>query len=319
MDTPQSTIAYSQLDNWTPSDKTIAVIGDEAVFHARLHQASLGTLISINPQLAEWKFQAVEATQENLREVIKKLHDKKVWGIVVTRPLKTPTLKLLTIDIMAKKGENSPQPLGSAEDIAERVGAVNLMTWRPNGYWGISTDGSAWGKALQSTLNQKPRGKQLVIVGAGAVARAVAVEALTTGCRDLWIGNRTQENAWDAVDQIVPSINMRSRSHTFNLIKPSPKVPQKALIINTLPDDARDEGNPALDLSRFDRSSLYFDCEISPSPSNKIAEELGMSQTPGAHMWAHQILDHIEILIGESPSFDFAHWTVTEAAASRRP
>ena len=331
MPNAQKTVSFSELETWAPAGTTVAVLGLESSFHAGLYSAAMANLLPLNPQLSQWNFVAVEASPGNLREVILKLHEKNVWGVILTRPFKSLALQLLTAEYRTTgpiREENGapvsaipPQikpPIGTTEALAERVGAVNLLTWRPNGYWGISTDGAAWLKAVESDLHTKVKGKTVIVIGAGAMARAVAVEALQWGCRELWLGNRTQENAWDAIDQILPSMNMRGRTHTFNLLKPSPKVPRSALIVNTLPIEARDEGNPALDLTRFDRSSLYFDVSILPSVANKTASSLDIMNCTGTHLWTHQILDHIERLIGVKPGFDFVQWAVSEAAAAGR-
>ena len=59
---------------------------------------------------------------------------------------------------------------------------------------------------MRETINCQPKGKIVFVIGAGATGRAVVVEALQTGCKEVWIGNRTQENAWAAIDQIAISL-----------------------------------------------------------------------------------------------------------------
>lgn len=311
-------ISFEALKSWTPPAQgtTVAFLGPEADFHRALHGAAIGMLAVLKPEMADWKLLSVDTTAETLAETLKLLHGKKVWSVVFTAPLKPPALKILSPSFTdtARSDEQNILGLGSADATAERVGAINLALWRPTGYFGISTDGAAFIWALEEALHLKMKGEMIFVIGAGALGRAVAVEALSQGCRELWIGNRTQEHAWDALDQIVPSPNMRARVHSFNLLKPSPKLPKNGLIVNALPASVRGSDTAVLDLARFEDSSSYFDTALTPTELTKLAEERGMLTGFGRRMFAWQTRRQVELMTGATPDIEMLVWAVSEAA-----
>lgn len=71
---------------------------------------------------------------------------------------------------------------------AEIIGAVNTIVRRGDALIGENTDGKGFVKALQEVVD--PRGKSIVIFGAGGAARAVAVELALAGARSFRVVNR---------------------------------------------------------------------------------------------------------------------------------
>jgi shikimate 5-dehydrogenase len=152
----------------------------------------------------------------------------------------------------------------------------------------------------------------VLILGAGAMGRAAATEALSMGCKELWIGNRTQDNAWSALEKISSTL-MRGRSHSFNLIKPSPKVPKQGIIINTLPCPARGSDTAQIDWQRYDSDCLYLDLIPTPTLCREKAAQRGMQTADGKLVIAKQVQRHCELLTGGSPDLEIILWAVAEA------
>jgi 3-dehydroquinate dehydratase/shikimate dehydrogenase len=97
-------------------------------------------------------------------------------GLSVTMPLKEKVIPFLD----------------AIEERAQQIGAVNTMVFKNNKILGANTDGIG---ALDAIEKRGPvRGKQVVILGAGGSARAIAWEAKWRGA-ELWIANRTVERA----------------------------------------------------------------------------------------------------------------------------
>lgn len=314
------TISFENINNWQPQGTVVAFMGAEAAFHASIHNAVMEKISLRKPDLSNWYTVIIETNESNFAETLKILHAKHVWGVVFTAPLKNLALRIISpVFQNNQRGAITPTDdmlmgIGSAEAIADRIGAINLAQWRPNGYWGLSTDGESFVRAFFDGLKTKLKGKTVVVLGAGAFGKAVAVEALTRGCRELWIGNRTQEHTWDAIDQILPSANMRARVHSFNLAKPSPKVPKSGIIINTLPLGARQAGISGLEIDKFDRTSIYFDTALVATPEVKAAEARQMPLGMGKRLFARQVCRHIELLTGTAPALEVVVWVVNEAA-----
>src|SRR6187401_2558829 len=71
---------------------------------------------------------------------------------------------------------------------AALIGAVNCVVRRGERFIGENTDGKGFLNALQAVVD--PRGRKVVMFGAGGAARAIAVELALVGMRSLTVVNR---------------------------------------------------------------------------------------------------------------------------------
>lgn len=99
-------------------------------------------------------------------------------GLNVTVPYKS--------DVIAYLAEIDP--------LAERIGAVNTLVRCPGGYRGYNTDMPGLYRAMVQD-GVEIAGRDVVILGAGGVARAVAVMLLEKGAAGVHLLNRTQDRA----------------------------------------------------------------------------------------------------------------------------
>ena len=80
------------------------------------------------------------------------------------------------------------------DEMAARIGAVNTLVRCENGFKGYNTDMLGLYRAMISD-GVNPKGQDCVILGAGGVARAVAMLLLEKEARRVFILNRTLERA----------------------------------------------------------------------------------------------------------------------------
>ncbi len=80
------------------------------------------------------------------------------------------------------------------DGLAERIGAVNTLVRMEDGFKGYNTDMPGLYRAMQSD-GVEIVGRECVILGAGGVARAVAVMLLDKGASKVYILNRTLQKA----------------------------------------------------------------------------------------------------------------------------
>jgi shikimate dehydrogenase len=100
-------------------------------------------------------------------------------GLAVTIPYKTAVLKYCT--------------LRSAE--VDAIGAANTVTVAENGELKAdNTDAAAVGRTLRDA-GADPKGKRIVVLGAGGAARAASAQMLLEGAAALTIANRTLSRA----------------------------------------------------------------------------------------------------------------------------
>ena len=83
---------------------------------------------------------------------------------------------------------------------AALIGAVNCVVRRNEKFIGENTDGKGFLKSLQEICD--PRGKNVVMFGAGGAARAVAVEVGLVGAKKITVVNRDESRGRELVDTL---------------------------------------------------------------------------------------------------------------------
>ncbi|GAB3471529.1 shikimate dehydrogenase [Azotobacter salinestris] len=81
---------------------------------------------------------------------------------------------------------------------AEIIGAVNTIVRRGDAFIGENTDGKGFVQAMREVVD--PRGKSVVIFGAGGAARAVSVELALAGASYITVVNRSRDTGQTLVD-----------------------------------------------------------------------------------------------------------------------
>lgn len=116
--------------------------------------------------------------ENNLQMAIEGAYQLNILGMNITKPWKEDTKDYL-VDI---------------DKIAENVGAVNTLVRCENGFKGYNTDVFGFDREL---LEEKIdiKGNNIVIIGAGGAARAIAFLLASKGAKKIYILNRTVEKA----------------------------------------------------------------------------------------------------------------------------
>lgn len=91
--------------------------------------------------------------------------------------------------------------LAEVDPLAKRIGAVNTLVRLENGFKGYNTDMPGLYRAMQRD-SVDPAGMDCLILGAGGVARAVAVMLADKGAKRIYILNRTYERAALIADEV---------------------------------------------------------------------------------------------------------------------
>lgn len=91
--------------------------------------------------------------------------------------------------------------LAEIDPLADRIGAVNTLVRCPGGYRGYNTDMPGLCRAMRQE-GVEFAGREVVILGCGGVARAVAVMLLDQGAACIHIVNRTVDKARKVAEEI---------------------------------------------------------------------------------------------------------------------
>jgi len=129
----------------------------------------------------DWRYLTFEVGPEELGDAVRGLRALGFRGAHCGPPHKQAVIALL--DRMT--------------DTAATIGAVNLIFREENALVGENTEGKGVVESIRATLD--PAGKTVVLLGAGQIARAVAVELAAAGVAGLTIVNRTDSRAAELV------------------------------------------------------------------------------------------------------------------------
>ncbi len=89
------------------------------------------------------------------------------------------------------------QHLDGLGESAEVMGAVNCVVRRDGKFVGENTDGKGFLKSLRTAID--PKGKSVVLFGAGGAARAIAVELGLAGTQRITLVNRSESRGAELV------------------------------------------------------------------------------------------------------------------------
>ncbi len=131
--------------------------------------------------------------------------------------------------------------LDAVAESARLMGAVNCVVLREGKLIGENTDGKGFVQSLRQLTD--PRGKHLVIFGAGGAARAIAVESALAGARSLTIVNRNRERGEALCRLLTEQLKADARFVAWQgdyRLEPHAEVVINATSIGLFPDvDAR--------------------------------------------------------------------------------
>lgn len=119
-------------------------------------------------------------------------HALNILGLNVTVPYKSEVICSLT-DI---------------DEMAEKIGAVNTLVRTETGYKGYNTDMMGLYRAMCSE-NIRLQGEEIILLGAGGAARAVAFLCVSKGAAAVYIMNRTYEKAKQVADEVNLSFHTK--------------------------------------------------------------------------------------------------------------
>ena len=135
-----------------------------------------------------WRYLTIEVAPGGLVDAVRGARAMGFRGFNCTIPHKVAVLPLL--DELSKE--------------ARIIGAVNTVRREGDRFIGENTDGKGFLRGLTHDAGMDPRGKRVVLLGAGGAARAIATELLLAGVEELIVVNRSVERAAPMVEDLQP-------------------------------------------------------------------------------------------------------------------
>jgi shikimate dehydrogenase len=130
----------------------------------------------------DWRYVTFEVTAEGLGDAVRGMRAMGFCGAHIGNPHKQNVIPLLD----------------RVTETAQMVGAVNLIFREDDALVGENTEGKGLLRSLRRLTD--PAGKRIVLLGAGRMARAVAVELAPSAPAQILVVNRTAQHARSLVD-----------------------------------------------------------------------------------------------------------------------
>ena len=252
-----------------PIAENPTIVMQEAAFHA----------LNLN-----WRYLTIEVYPQDLAAAMQGLRAMNFQGINLTIPHKVEVLKYLD--------EVAPD--------AALIGAVNTVRRVGDQLVGENTDGKGFLRALQD-IPIDPRGKKVIILGAGGAAKAIGVELALAGAGHIIIVNRSSERGQELVD----ALNTKTRTPArFVEWVSTYALPANAdLVVNATSIGLFPDVNAQPDVAYDTITANMIVCDVIPNPphtpflqeaerrSAKTLDGLGMLVYQGAiafKMWTGQ-------------------------------
>jgi shikimate dehydrogenase len=233
------------------------------------------------------RYEAWETGQAQLRDAVKSLRKPQNLGANVTAPYKEAVLPLLD----------------EVDELASAIGAVNTIVKKDARLVGFNTDAYGFIEALEREGRLAPEGKQVVMLGAGGVARAAGfalvqrhiawlsitdgifarATALAVNLRGYSKPTPPNRNSWKANISAFEWQNVDS-AKTFekcDLIVHCTTIGMK---------DGPQEGQSPLRLQVIPKSVLVYDVVYNPWPTPllRLARKAGADILGGLPMLVYQ-------------------------------
>ncbi|MDF1659176.1 MAG: shikimate dehydrogenase [Verrucomicrobiales bacterium] len=137
----------------------------------------------------DWRYLTLEVKPENLSSAVAGARAFGFQGFNCTIPHKVEVI----------------QYLDGLGDSARLMGAVNCVVNRNGQFIGENTDGKGFVSSFKELDN--PKGKSMVLLGAGGAARAIGVEMALAGVREITLVNRNEERGRELTNLFESDLN----------------------------------------------------------------------------------------------------------------
>lgn len=232
----------------------------------------------------DWRYLTLEVPAEKLVDAITGIRALGFRGFNLTIPHKVAAVPLLD----------------GLSQAAELMGAVNCIHRIDDKLMGENTDGKGFLRGVRQDAGMDPKGKRVVMLGAGGAARAIATELLLAGVADLLVLNRSVDRGEPMVAQLAQNTNgpIRFQHWVGTFVVPSDAdMLVNATSIGLYPNVT---AMPDVSLAAAKDDLLVCDAVFNPpvTPLLALAKDRGMPVLDGLSMLVYQGVIGFELWTG---------------------
>lgn len=252
-------------------------------------------------------YETWETKPEALKATVSKLRQPQNLGANVTAPYKEAVLPLVD----------------EIDEWAGLVSAINTVAKRNNKLVGFNTDTHGFLRALHGEGRFRPRGKRVVILGAGGVAKAVSFALLKEEVVSLTIANRTFERAQSLVAALgnyadKAGLELELVAIPWQEAPLARMLSRCRLVVNCTVMGMKygsEEGESPLTAHLIPEDSLVYDLVYNPpqTPLLTLAKGVGARTLGGLPMLVYQGAASFELWTGRQAPLDIMFKVATRS------
>lgn len=221
----------------------------------------------------------------DLKAAVAGVRAMNIAGVNITIPHKERVIRLLDeVDIHAKD-----------------IGAVNTVVNRDGKLIGYNTDGPGYLLSLRDETGFIPRGKNIIVVGAGGASRAIFHAFLAGGAKSILLVNRTVKRADALANEFSGRFKARVETAPLETEWIKKYAESADLLVNTTSIGMMGRGELELPLEAFPSKAVISDIVYRPLKTGllKGAEKRGLKTHTGIGMLVRQGAIGFELWTGE--------------------
>jgi shikimate dehydrogenase len=232
-----------------------------------------------------WRYLTIEVPPEKLGDAMAGVRAFGMRGVNLTIPHKVAVMQYLD--------EVSPA--------ARIIGAVNTVRREGDRLIGENTDGKGFLRGLRVDAGVDPKGKRVLLLGAGGAARAIAAELALAGAASIVVVNRTAARGETTTADLRRStgadIVVEPWRGTWRLSE-SDDIVVNATSVGLYPNV---DAIPDVDLSRAREDTLVADAVFNPPDTALLrkARGRGLRTLDGLSMLVYQGAIGFELWTGQ--------------------
>ncbi|MBI2684948.1 MAG: shikimate dehydrogenase [Acidobacteria bacterium] len=235
----------------------------------------------------QWRYLTVEVPAEGLAAAVAGARAMGFQGLNLTIPHKVAVIPLL--DEISRE--------------AAVIGAVNTVRRSGDRFIGENTDGKGFLRGVTQDAGVEPKGKRVVVLGAGGASRAIATELLLAGVADLLVVNRGVARGEAMVADLTGKVNGPIRFAPWEGVFDVPEWADllvNATSIGLYPDV---EAMPEVNLATAGPRCLVCDAVFNPPETRllRTARERGLRVLDGLSMLVYQGVAGFQLWTGRNP------------------
>jgi len=249
----------------------------------------------------DYEYIPFEVEPEDLHEAINGLRALHIAGFNVTIPHKEAIVPLL--DDVTK--------------LARTIGAVNTVENQEGKLIGYNTDGLGFIESLNEDAGFDPKGKRVVVLGAGGASRGVATMLAEVGASSIMLSDVFEDKGQELVEYLNSLTETKCSFAKPDSASLSDEIEYADLLINTTPIGMHPKENesPLPKKVKLNKKTLVYDLVYNPSETKllKTAKAASCKVVSGLGMLVRQGALAFTVFTGEEPPIE-TMWQAAKAA-----